>query len=174
MERYPEAALGTMCFKEDIPSSIVTSASIIEEHFFKNELLNIGPSGTIFRKDAFEKIGYFDIRFGIASDNYVNIKLAAMYPVVLLPKVFFFYRKHEGQQQHNSLFGYLQNNYFLQPALLNENIIPITQVQKKILKNRIKKNLRLNLVKIIINPTHWRKAIGLAFITRFGFKENIK
>jgi len=124
MEKHPGAALGTLCFEEK-KDGVYTSATIIEEHFFKQELLNIGPSATIFRRDAFEKMGYFDVQFGIASDVYVNVKLAAIYPVVMLSREFFFYRKHEGQQQHNSFFSYMPCNFLLKQHLLKEGILPL-------------------------------------------------
>jgi glycosyltransferase involved in cell wall biosynthesis len=174
MEQYPHAALGTLCFKEQMVKVCVGSSEIIEEHFFKNELLNIGPSGTIFRKDAFEKIGFFDTCYGIASDNYVNIKLAALYPVVLLPKVFFFYRKHEGQQLYNSYFKYLLNNYQLMNSLEREDILPLNNHQKKLLANIVKKKFAISLLKAMRKPFCWKQVKDISGKTGFGIIDIIK
>ncbi len=49
-------------------------------NFFQKEILAIGPSGTILRRDAFEKIGYYKPDYG--SDMYFNLKMAATFPIV--------------------------------------------------------------------------------------------
>lgn len=171
MERFPEAALGTLWFEESSTEKMVSSSEVIEEHFFKNELLNIGPSGTIFRRDHFEKIGFFNTDFGIASDVYVNIKLAAQHPVVLLPRIFFFYRKHEGQQQHNSRYAYMLNNYLYRQAVLKENILPLPGEKIMVLKKRMENNFAKDIIKTALVRQHWKRAVQLAGKANFNLKD---
>lgn len=171
MELYPDAALGTLCFKKGIMESCISSKEIIEEHFFNNELLNIGPSGTIFKTKHFKNIGFFSTRFGIASDMYVNIKLAAIHPVVLLPRVFFFYRRHDAQELKNSYFKYLVNNFLYQQQLVKEAILPLSQQKIQILEKRRKKGFAIDLLKSALKPNCWKKNYQAMKEVKFGFSD---
>jgi glycosyltransferase involved in cell wall biosynthesis len=171
MEQHPNAALGTLTFNNNLKELCVGSELIIHEHFFAEPLLNIGPSGTIFRRDAFEKVGFFDTRFGIASDTFLNLKLASSFPVVLLPKVFFFYRQHEGQQLHNSFFAYLLNNYLYQKELLREKILPISAERSKFLERKNSRNFLFNLLKAIPFPNKWSDTIKVAKAANIRLRE---
>ncbi len=131
MEQYPEA--GMAMFKKaanKIDGVCLQPGFAIRHHFFTNSFLNIGPTGTIIRRDAFEKEGRFNTAYGAASDKYFNLKMVSGYPLVLLEKEFFFYRVHEGQEINN-FFSYLYNDYPLIRDILQQPEMPLTEDEKK-------------------------------------------
>ena len=60
---------------------------------------------------------------------YFNLKMAALYPTVLLKKKFFFYRVHEGQE-YNNRYSYICNNYKYLSDARNLPGFPLDEKQK--------------------------------------------
>src|SRR5258708_23238203 len=110
MEKYPQAGMGIFQAQNKVAEEYLQQEEAINKHFFRNTFLNIGPSGTILRKELFARAGYYNPDYGVPSDMYFNVKMASLYPVVMLKKEFFFYREHEEQEIHNG-YSYLYNNY---------------------------------------------------------------
>lgn len=151
MEKYPEASLGLLYLnnKNLKDSKVMSSENVIRNHFFDLSILGIGPSGTIFRKQEFDNCKGFDVRFDLAADNYLNIKMAALAPVVLLPKVFFKYRMHEGQvfnQKKMIIYSYLYNK----ELYLNGNL-PLTKEELNYLLQKLEKRHFANMVKYLFD-----------------------
>lgn len=175
MEKYPEASIGMLFLNAAFVSEdslCWDSEKIIRAHFFGSSCLSIGPSGSIIRRDKFEKIGGFDTRFGVASDNFFNIKLAALYPVVLLPKVFLFYREHEGQEQHNQK-GYLKYGYLYFKELLEKIQLPLTKNEIRSLYNKLQKRFAINLTKYLIKTKDIKSVTEIMKETNFKLSEII-
>lgn len=100
MEQDPEAAMG-ICYKRSLPHQpfplVLPPSESLRYHFFKDGFLDCGPTGTIIRREAFEKLGGFsgkrmigDLEFGIMT--------ARQYKVMMLPPGLIFWRVHEGQE----------------------------------------------------------------------------
>ena len=175
MEKYPEASIGLLFLDSAFASEVSLcreSEKIIRTHFFGSSCLSIGPSGSIIRRDKFEEIGGFDTRFGVASDNYFNIKLASLSPVVLLPKVFLFYREHEGQQQHNQK-GYLKFGYLYFKELLQKTPLPLTKNEIQYLNKKLQKRFAINLTKYLIKTKDIKSVSQIMKETNFKFSELI-
>ena len=175
MEKYPEAAIGMLFFNAAFLSEDSVcwdSEKIIRSHFFGSSCLSIGPSGSIIRRDKFEEIRGFDARFGVASDNYFNIKLAALYPVVLLPKVFLFYREHEGQEQHNKK-SYLKYGYLYFKELLEKMQLPLTKSEIRFLSKKLQKRFAINLTQFLIKTRDIKSVIEIMKVTNFKLSDLI-
>jgi hypothetical protein len=109
--------------------------------------LAILRSGNIEKIKELDNLKGFDTRFYLASDNYLNIQMAAFAPVVLLPKVFFKYRMHEGQafnQKKMIIYSYLYNK----ELYLNGNL-PLTKDELNFLLRKLEKRHFVNIVKFL-------------------------
>lgn len=148
MEKYPAAGLGMYyLYKMDTEESECwESEKIVKEHFFVRQQLSIGPTGTIIRRDKFIAAGGFDTRFGVASDMFFNIRFASQSPIVLLPRLFVYYRIHEGQEK-NSQLGYLRFGYLYLRELFNKVQLPLQKKEVAFLYKKMQKRHSVNLVK---------------------------
>lgn len=170
MEKYPEASMGMWLVKNNLNelSVVMSSEEIIREHFFKRQYLNIGPTGTIIRRDFFEANGGFDVRFKMASDNYFNLQMALNGPIVLLTQKFIFYRVHEGQQLNNPI-GYLINNYLYSKEFFNKPHLPFTTKEIIYLKNKLQKRHSVNLLKFLLKTKNTKKTLEAMERTNYSF-----
>jgi len=153
MEKYAAAGMGMLSFEKPSENDsiyLMESRDVIQNHFYTKQCLTIGPSGTIINNDKFKKIGGFDCRFGVASDMYFNLKMASLFPVLFLPKVFFYYRLHDGQQQNNP-YGYFINGYLYQKIILEEKILPLSDLAIMRLKKKNIKRLTINFTKLLLS-----------------------
>ena len=148
MEKYSGAAIGVYCpYDMDGNLSVCKPAeSIIQDHFFKQHYLSIGPTGAIYNRYTFEKIGGFDVRFGVASDMFFNLKMVLAGPLVLLSYLFVFYREHDGQEKNNK-FGYLKNGYLYLKEALEKLQLPLSSQQVNYLYRKMQKRHSINIVR---------------------------
>jgi glycosyltransferase involved in cell wall biosynthesis len=98
MEAFPTAGLG---ISHDpwpwLAPKLFSSRDAWHLHMAgKSSLLSHGPSGTIFRADAFRKVGGFDERYHSA-DFKMNLEIAMRFPILLLPYGLWWYRYHDQQ-----------------------------------------------------------------------------
>ncbi len=137
MEQCSNATIGIFLLSPESyhGSFTIDSLEALTTHWLKRQILSIGPSGCIYSRTAFEALGGFDTRFGVAADCYFHNRLAGLGSVILLPKVFFYYRLHDGQEMNNTK-AYLVNNLKYQYQLLFKDEIKLSPV----LLNRIKWN----------------------------------
>ena len=176
MENYPDAGIGMQFFQNEYIDKVPlcwSSNKIIRHHFFVKGCLNIGPSGSIFKRDVFEVLGGFDTRFGVASDNFFNIRLAATYPVVLLPQQFFFYRIHEGQEFKDKI-GYLKYNHLYLKALVENVDLPISVNEKEKLKKRLQKSFAIELIRHFLKTRRLSSVHSLMIGTQYSLKDMIR
>lgn len=139
MEKYPDAGMGIFQAQNKVDEEYLVPAEAVNKHFFNNSFLNIGPSGIILRRNAFEKAGRYNPDYGVPSDMYFNIKMASLFPVVMLKKEFFFYREHEGQEIKNR-FSYLLYNYPYMRDILKLPELPVEENKKTELLLKAKRN----------------------------------
>jgi glycosyltransferase involved in cell wall biosynthesis len=173
MEKYPDVGMGILNKNKEMQHEYLSPVDTININFFDKEILAIGPSGTILRRDLFEKIGYFKPDYGPASDMYFNLKMASLFPIVLLREDFFYYRQHEGQEFNNK-YSYLLYNYkYLKDAFdlpgfqLNDN-------QKKTVLLRAKKSFVMNFRIYIKESGNLIKAIKAIKLSNIGVSGFIK
>lgn len=159
MEKYPEAGMGIFKAQNNVNEPFLESEAAINKHFFQHNFLNIGPSGIIVKKEAFEKIGRYNPNYGVPSDMYFNIKMVSNFPVVILKDQFFFYREHKGQEIKNK-YSYLLNTYpyirdILQlpelPLSYNKRVNLLTAAKRSFLKECVRNILNTGKIKPAYN-----------------------
>lgn len=148
MEKFPEAGMGLYAEPTytNEEAYCMPSEKIIREHFFTKQKLSVGPTGTIINRKMFEKFGFFDGQYGVPSDMFFNIKFAASSPIVLLPKMFVFYRRHDGQEINNQM-DYLQYGYLYQKELFTNTYLPLKNSEVNYLYSKLQKRHAVNLIK---------------------------
>jgi glycosyltransferase involved in cell wall biosynthesis len=171
MEKCNDACLGIYLVNHNITEEpyIMSSKRVIREHFFKKPYLNIGPSGTIIRRECFESNKRFDTRFKMASDNYFNLQMALKGSVIFLTKDFFHYRVHEGQEQNNPS-GYLIFNYLYSREFLNLPHLPFTTAELNYLKRKLRKRHSVNLLKFLLKTKSLKKVSEAMISTDFTIR----
>lgn len=100
MERYPEAGFGLSQNVIDGPRPYPQAAGPAEVYrafFFGPNVLGVGPSAAIIRREAFGEVG------GFSGEQYIGdtelwLKLARRAPVVKLQPALVWWRQHAGQQ----------------------------------------------------------------------------
>lgn len=168
MEQFPEASIGILYLRnrELTESFMMSSEDIIRTHFFNGSLLGIGPSGSIYKKKSFDLNEGFDTRFGVASDNYFNIRMASKNPVVLIPKVVFDYRIHDGQQNTNEK-GYIINNYLYNKELYETGYLPLTADEVFYLKRKLEKRHLVNTIRFFFKTKNINIVFEIISLTKF-------
>lgn len=173
MEKYPSAGMGILNLNNGIKNEYLNPAEAIHTNFFHTEILSIGPSGTILRRDAFKTISYYNPNYGVPSDMYFNLKMAASFPIVLLNKVFFFYREHDGQELKNK-YSYVCYNYkYLHDALQIPGF-PLTQEEKSYLLKKAKRSYVKMFLKYLKQTKNLRKAAKAFYLSEIGFSGFLK
>jgi len=112
MEKFPVAGFGLMSYglPLNIPYPILTeSIDAFRFFYFKFALISMGPSGAIFRKDAFENVKGFSGK-PYVGDSEMWIKMASKYSMVRMPLDLVWWREHNGQQINEGR----KNNYYLE------------------------------------------------------------
>lgn len=100
MERFPEAGLAlSYNVIDDIAPypQCVSSRQAYQSFFLGNNILAVGPSAAIIRRDAFEEVNGFSGRRHIG-DTELWLKLAARRPVIKLAPSLVWWRRHAGQE----------------------------------------------------------------------------
>jgi len=167
MEKYPDAGMGILNKNRDIPDECLMPADSVNINFFHKEILAIGPSGTILKREAFEKVGYFKPDYGPASDMYFNLKMASQFPIVLLGENFFYYRKHDGQEFNNK-YSYLLYNYRYLKDAFDLPGFQLNDDQKKTLLLKAKKSFVMNFRIYIKEGGKMLKAIRAINVSDIG------
>lgn len=105
-------------------------------HFMGDHFLMIGPSGWILRRKAFNEINGYDSSNYVGSDAVFSLKLASLYPVVVLPPALIWYREHEGQELRK---GIETGEYAREQSRWDRQIIgsaaPLSALDRSILLN---------------------------------------
>ena len=151
MLKFPEAGLG-FCVKYkdgEIPYPYLLNPSeSFFTHYLKSELLLMGPSGLIIKKEVFEKVNGFE-EYGMPSDNHLTLKIAGKYPVVALQRDLFWWRLHKDQvfslnvNNHQNIL----NNYLFNTDIL-VNFSPLTKKENKLILKKQKQIFYMNLIRL--------------------------
>ena len=172
MEKYPEAGFGLMSY--GLPQ---TSAYPILEQpqqafryfYFKYALIGMGPTGAIFRKDAFDAVNGFSGK-PYVGDSEMWLRMACSYPLVRMPLDLVWWRQHDGQQiiEGRNNDYYFENQYGVYKAGLELPDCPLSADEKKAALNNLQ-NVRVR--RIVMNyflKMKFRK--GFQILEKDGFK----
>lgn len=158
MLAYPEAALGIECPWPKIPEAslpvIFSPREAYINHFFKgNDFLHFGPSSAIMKRKLFFECGGFDEQIGILADTLLMLQMAAKSPVVGYRPNLFLWRRHAGQvtiEQDNYYSMFLQRHE-IRSQILNQDYIPLSQQEKRILIQNFKNIFLRNILKYALS-----------------------
>jgi glycosyltransferase involved in cell wall biosynthesis len=172
MEKYPEAGIGMLLIDtKGIEDAVyMGSQKAIKEQFFIRGILSIGPSGSIIRRNIFNETGGFDIHSGVLADTHLNIRIVARSGVVLLPKVFFFYRVHEGQVKSNEELHILSGYLYFKDLLENGNL-PLAPAEIRYLYRKMEKRYAITLTKHFFKRGKAEAVKKLMKETNFSFSD---
>ena len=168
----PDADIGMLCKDAILCNKVVKPKETINYHFFKNQVLIIGPGGTIIKKDFFNNIGGYPVIYGPANDMYFNLKAASLGNIKFLCKEFLFYRIHDGQEKNNKV-GYIYHNYnYFTDAFKNLQLL-FPDAKKKILLKKNKRRLVLHVLKLAYKEKQIKNSLLILQKTHFTFKDLI-
>lgn len=173
MQLFPGAGIGMYWLYSKGESFSLSSEEAIRQHFFKQQLLIIGPGGTLLRRSFFEKLKGYPQKYGPANDMYFNLKAACNSELVLFPFEFIYYRQHDSQENKNQ-YSYLYNNYLYLKDALNELPLPLSAKEKEWISDKNKRRFFVNLFKFFYRTRDLRKIAKALRITSFGINDFIR
>ena len=111
---------------------ILTPAESYRKHFLGRGCLGCGPTGAIIRRTAFERLGGFRKEWGVLADLDLWLRMAAKWPVALLPPGLVWWRRHAGQEfsGNDAQLVYLQRGFELASASLTSDACPMAIDEK--------------------------------------------
>jgi glycosyltransferase involved in cell wall biosynthesis len=170
MQQFPAANFGMQLHGAERAPFFVEAKKAIEQHFFQQPFLMIGPGGTIIRRSFFESIGRYPVLYGPANDMYFNLKATVAGGVLLLPFTFNFYRIHEGQELNNK-YSYLYNNFNYLRDALEQLDLPLTAQQKEWVQNKNRRRFLTNLLRYFFRSGNAGKAMRARQLAGFGIRD---
>ncbi len=134
MEQFPESPFGTQYVEREPKMKypfLLPSEIAYKEHFWGNGFFLSGPTGTIMRRDFFDKIGGFSGKRHIG-DTELWFLLGAQYPIVVFQPALIWWRQHENQEiaKENLNRNVILARYNLNIEILNQS--PFNSKDKKL------------------------------------------
>lgn len=171
MELNCDAELGISSNQNEnkIYPYLLSSADAYRAYYYKNQLLSSGPTASIIRRDAFERIG------GFSGENYIGdtelwFLLARSSPVVCFPPGLVYWREHEGQQiveeKKNDLIEL--KRFELDRLILKHEETPLFENERNIILQNLRNIKTRNAIRSILLG-NFRKAVNISI----KFKLNI-
>lgn len=173
MQQFPQAGIGMYWLYAKGDAFCLPVKDAIKYHFFKQQFLIIGPTGTVLKRTFFEQLKGYPEKYGPANDMYFNLNAACHSDIVLFPFEINFYRKH-GEQESNNQYSYLYNNYLYQKDALNELPLTLTYKEIKWLTNKNKRRFVVNLLKFFYQVRNIEMVQKAIKVTSFKTKDFIK
>jgi glycosyltransferase involved in cell wall biosynthesis len=170
IQEFPAANFGMQLPETAGMPFFLNGVEAIKEHFFHQQILSIGPIGTIIRRSFFESIGQYPTLYGPANDMYFNLKAAASDGVLMLPFIFNYYRIHEGQELNNK-YSYIYNNYNYLRDALQQLDLPLTTKQKEWIQNKNRRRFLVNLVQYFFRSGNAGKTIKAKQLAAFSMHD---
>ncbi|MEP7108244.1 MAG: glycosyltransferase family A protein [Ferruginibacter sp.] len=170
MLQFPQARFATYYCLPAREAFVMDSVTAIQNHFFKQQFLIVGPGGLIVERTYFIEIGGFPEKYGPANDMYYNLKAVCSSPVLLIPFEFFYYRRHPEQEIHN-LDSYLYNSYRLNRDAFNELNLPLQPEQIRWLQKKNKRRFVVNIFKYLRRTKDFKKTILAIRYAKFSLKD---
>ena len=139
MEDAPSAGIGIEYYapspfiKGDNLPVTLSPVQAYKSNFEGGGLLTPGPSACIYTKEKFDAVGGFDESFGINTDVHLNLKIAAISEVVVLPIDLVYWRTHNEQvhgEQVNQ-FKMLKEKFDINKDILFSKNNPTGESNKK-------------------------------------------
>ena len=177
IEKFPGAAMAMMWIYDDsIKQPLLCSPEEgLHEYFIENRWLMVGPTGCIYSKDIFFRLGGFSGRTYI-SDFEFNMKCALRYPVVKMPNGLVFYRVHDHQQGwesgHTKTFRKLL--YKFQSEVLNHELCPLREEDRRAAFRKINKLQARRALFYFLRTLNIKESYSLIKDSGLGWKNFVR
>ena len=181
MVAHPDAALG---LSHSLPEDEqpypwkLSPAEAWRKQFLGRGCLSCGPTGAILRRDAFLKIGEFR-DWGVLNDADLWSRMAARWPVVLLPPGLVWWRRHDQQEftKDKAAMTYLERGFDLTLETLSSPECPLDESERQAALTRARQHHARRLLSLGIRRAQpaqaWRlfrrSGVGLRGLLR-GFQ----
>lgn len=167
---FPDASIGMYWLHSKGEAFCLDGKESIRQHFFKKQMLIIGPGGTVLKRSFFSQIKGYPERYGPANDMYFNLKAACYSKIVFFPFNFSIYRQHDGQENKNE-YSYLYNNYLYQKDALIELPLPFSDKENEWLQNKNRRRFLVNMVKFLLKTKNLKQVMQAIRLTNYSLKD---
>jgi glycosyltransferase involved in cell wall biosynthesis len=149
MEQFPNAGIGIGSFLADyyrIYPFQLSPEEAYQRHYFNSSVFHKSPLSTIINREKFRELGGFSGK-RMVGDFEMWYKIAAKFPVVLLPHGLVWYRRHNNQEMRD----YRQDRFIpfsysiIELQMLNSEDCPLDEKDKKAAIRMIKKRQLKNI-----------------------------
>lgn len=155
MEQYPDAALGV---SHSLPEDEqpypwkLAPGEIYKKHYLGKGALGCGPTGAIFKKEAFETIGGFNAGWGVLSDTDLWLRMASKWPVILLPPALIWWRKHEEQEfrKDQAFLTYILRGFELDKKILTDGQTPLSPIDQQLALKKVTQHFARRLIALAV------------------------
>jgi glycosyltransferase involved in cell wall biosynthesis len=139
---------------------VLSPRDAYRKQFLGRGCLSCGPSGAIIRRTAFEEVGGFREEWRLLSDINLWLRLAAHWPVALLPPGLVWWRRHEGQEFSgmNSRLFYLERGFELEKQILRSSECPLNETEIAFSESRARKRHARKLLSLGLKGRQFRTA----------------
>jgi glycosyltransferase involved in cell wall biosynthesis len=164
---FPNATAGSEFqspyFEVEVPYLFTSKECYINHYLRGSNLLFIGPSGTIIRKDSFVKVGGFDESIGILADTLLMMQLAAIGPVVGMQKNLFYWREHNEQVTvgQKNQYEMLLQRYMINKMALSNHACPLNAEEVHLINRNVKSLLVRRIARFLIRTGSFSKTFSL-------------
>ena len=172
MEQFPKAALGiSQKVVEDVKPYpfVMQPKETFKREFLMRGVLGLGPTGTIIRRDVFEKLGGFTGTRYIG-DTEMWYKIALTHPVVKIEDDLIFWRQHDDQEitKGQESFFYLENAFKLKFNTLYKKELPLGAHERQAALKKLKKRFARRLLRLIFINKKPKRAYQIMSRTNFS------
>jgi len=153
MEQFPQAGLGiSQKVVEDVKPYpfVMEPKETFTREFLMRGVLGLGPTGTIIRRDVFEKLGGFTGTRYIG-DTELWYKIALTHPVVKIEDDLIFWRQHDDQEitKGQESFFYLENTFKLKFNTLHKKALPLGAPERQAALKKLKKQFARRVLRLM-------------------------
>ncbi|MBA2706737.1 MAG: glycosyltransferase family 2 protein [Gemmatimonadaceae bacterium] len=170
MNANPDAALGLSHSLPEVEQPYpwkLAPAQAWRKEFLADGCLGSGPSGAIIRRDAFFEVGGFG-DWGILSDTDLWYRMAARWPVILLPPGLVWWRRHDGQEftRDSADAVYIERGFNLAMKSLSSSECPLTGSERALAVDRARQRHARRLISLALRRR--RPGLALRLLSRSG------
>jgi glycosyltransferase involved in cell wall biosynthesis len=181
MAAHPAAALGLCHAAPEEEQPYPWELSPVEawrKQFLGRGCLDCGPSGAILRREAFFESGGFR-DWGVLNDTDLWYRMAARWPVLLLPPGLVWWRRHPQQEftRDHAALTYLDRGFALTTQTLSSAECPLPALERKAALQRARQHQARRLLSLMLKQRQvrcgWRlfRESGLSYLELAnGFK----
>lgn len=166
METHPHAALGLSqgLPEEDKPYPWqLSSTEAWKKEFLGGGCMGCGPTGAIFRADAFQQIGGFR-NWGILNDTDLWYRMSSRWPIILLPPGLVWWRRHGGQEfgGYDAALTYIRLGFRLTVETISAHECPLNEPDRHAALARARRRYARRIISLAIRGRNPMSAGRLA------------